>query len=390
MSQSPIHATFNYPCHYRLGAGRAQEIAMLCHDRGIARPLVVTDAGVQGLAWFGPLVQQLMDAGLLPFVFSAVRPNPLAMDVENGLGAYRGHNADGFILVGGGSPLDVGKCIALLAHNPGTLFDYEDIGDNYKRADGKKIPPMIAVPTTAGTGSEVGRASVIINERSEKKIIFHPQMQPPVVVADPLLTQALPAHLTAFTGIDAYVHCFEAYCATGYHPMADGIALEGMRLIAEFLPRAVVNGSDIEARTNMLLASSMGATAFQKGLGVVHAISHALGGKLNVHHGLANAILLPYCMAFNRDAIEQRCARVASHIGIKPNYEALFEWTLRFREEVGIPHTLAAVDGMKEDTPEMLAPLAKIDPALGGNPKDASEADLAQIMRNALYGKLPG
>jgi hypothetical protein len=285
--------------------------------------------------------------------------------------------------------MDVAKCIALMVENPGGVFDYEDVGDNWKRADGSKIPPMIAVPTTAGTGSEVGRASVIINDRNEKKIIFHPRMQPPDVIADPELTVGLPAHLTAATGMDAFVHCFEAWCAAGYHPMADGIALEGMRWISTFLPRAYKDGSDIEARTHMLMASSMGATAFQKGLGVVHAISHALGGKLNLHHGLANAILLPYCMEFNRPAIEERCSILARHLGLaSPSFDGLMEWVLRRREKLGIPHSLAQVQGMTEERARQWAPLALSDPALSGNPRPALEDDLAQIMTRALHGRL--
>lgn len=388
MTTAP-RANFNYPCHYRLGAGRAAELADLCKERGITRPLVVTDPGVRALPWFPPIIDSLMAAGLHVMIFSDVRPNPLGTDVEAGLVAYRDHDANGVVLIGGGSALDAGKCVALLAHNPGSVFDYEDVGDNYKRADASKIPPMIALPTTAGTGSEVGRASLVINERQEKKVIFHPKMQPADVISDPELTVGLPPHLTAFTGLDAYVHCFEAFCVPAYHPMADGIALEGMRLVAEYLPRAVEDGTDLEARTNMLLASSMGATAFQKGLGAVHAISHALGGKLDVHHGLANAIVLPYVMMLNRKDIEGRCAIVARHIGVDvASFDGLMEWTLRMRQSLGVPHTLADVDQMDETMAEHLAPLAFVDPSLGGNPTPTRPEDLAATMKHALSGKL--
>jgi len=384
-----ISANFNYPVRYRLGAGRAIELGDLCRERGLLRPLVVTDPGVARLGWFHAIIEQLAHVGLEPVVFSAVRPNPLASDVDAGVVLYRESHRQGVVLLGGGSAMDVGKCIALLAHNSGTVFDYEDIGDNYKRADESKIVPMIALPTTAGTGSEVGRASVIINERNEKKIIFHPKMQPADVIADPELTVGLSSALTAYTGLDAYVHCFEAFCAQGYHPMADGIALEGMRLIKDYLPRAVAYGADIQARTHMILASSMGATAFQKGLGVVHAIAHAVGGKLNGHHGLLNAILLPYCMAFNRPVIEERCTIVARHLGLSdPSFETLLNWTLAMRTDLGVPHTLEAISGMSNKKAQELAPLAHGDAALGGNPKPATVEDLEQIMKSALAGRL--
>lgn len=383
-----LHANFNYPCQYRLGQGRASELSSLCFERGIRRPLIVTDAGVSTLAWFAPLITALQDDGLECRVFSDLRPNPLGRDVDAGVLSYKEGQCDGVVLLGGGSAMDVGKCVALMVGNRGSVFDYEDVGDNWTRIDPEQIPPMIALPTTAGTGSEVGRASVIIDDKSEKKIIFHPKMQPADVIADPELTRGLPAPLTAYTGVDAFVHCFEAWCASGYHPMADGIALEGMRLIAEFLPRAVKDGDDIEARTHMILASSMGATAFQKGLGVVHAISHALGGKLNVHHGLANAILLPYCMVFNRPAIEARCEILARHLGLEPTFESLLAWCLAMRESLGIPHSLKEVQGMSTQKAAELAPIALKDAALAGNPRSATEAELCQIMVDAFEGRI--
>jgi len=384
-----ISVNFNYPVRYRLGAGRARELPDLCKERGLNHPLVVTDPQVAALPWFSGLIQLLRQAGLDPVVFQDVHPNPVASDVEAGIALYRASGCRGVVLIGGGSALDAGKCVALLVDNEGSLFDYEDVGDNYKRADPSKIVPMIALPTTAGTGSEVGRASLIINDLHEKKVIFHPQMQPPDVIADPELTVGLPASLTAYTGIDAYVHCFEAYCATGYHPMADGIALEGMRLVKEYLPRAVAYGADIQARTHMILASSMGATAFQKGLGVVHAIAHAIGGKLGGHHGLLNAILLPYCMVFNRSAIEERCVSVARHLGLKTaSFDALLDWTLALRTDLGVPHTLEAIAGMNQQKALELAPLAHADAALAGNPKPATVTELAEIMKAALAGRL--
>ncbi len=388
MSQS-INCNFNYPASYRLGAGRAAELPELCKERGLSKPLVVGDPHLSSLSWFVKIVRSLEDAGLCPVVFSDVHPNPVGADVEAGVALYRKHGCHGVVLLGGGSAMDAGKCVALLAHNGGSVFDYEDVGDNFKKADPSKIAPMIALPTTAGTGSEVGRASVIINEEKEKKIIFHPKMQPQDVIADPELTVGLPAPLTAYTGMDAYVHCFEAFCAQGYHPMADGIALEGMRLIKDYLPRAVSHGDDIAARTHMILASSMGATAFQKGLGVVHAIAHALGGNLGGHHGLLNSILLPYCMVFNRDAITERCTIIARHLCLEsPSFETLLEWTLKMRTDLGIPHTLEAIAGMSEQKATELGSIARADAALGGNPKPAAVEELVEIIKSALAGRL--
>jgi hypothetical protein len=380
---------FNYPVSVRLGAGKRRELPGLCMGVGMRRPLIVTDAGVRGLRWFEPLRKLLEDEGLGTSVFFDVKSNPIEADVLGGVAAYRLHEADGVILLGGGSAIDVGKCVALMVEHPGSVFDYEDVGDNWLKVDGEKIPPMIALPTTAGTGSEVGRASVIADAHGQKKIIFHPKMQPPIVIADPELTLDLPPLLTAATGLDAFVHCFEAWCAKGYHPMADGIALEGMRLVHEHLPRAYAHPADVEARTHMLLASTMGATAFQKGLGVVHAISHALGGKLDVHHGLANAILLPYCMVFNRLVIEERCERLAHYLRLEdPGFDSFLSWILEFREQLSVPHTLAGIKGMNEQAATDLAPLAKIDAALSGNPREASVSDLERIMRAALVGDL--
>lgn len=389
MSASKLFGNFNYPSRYHLGCGRIRELPTLCQERAVRRPLVVTDPGIVGLSWFAPILRNLEDHGLRAAVHSGVQSNPVQSDVDSGVETYRSGGCDGVILLGGGAALDVGKCIALLADNPGTVFDYEDVGTNYEKADGGRIPPMIAVPTTSGTGSEVGRASVIVNPEHEKKIIFHPQMQPPVVLADPELTFELPPHLTAFTGMDAFIHCFEAFCARGYHPMADGIALEGMRLIANNLPRAFEQGDDAEARTHMMMASSMGATAFQKGLGIVHAISHALGGRFDVHHGKANAMLLPYCMVYNRPEIEGPCTTIARHLGFeRPSFEALLSWVLGMRKRLGVPETLEAVPGLDRNAFSALCPVALADPSLTGNPRPAESEDIATILENALTGQI--
>ena len=383
-------ANFNYPTGYRIGAGRVSELAAACKELGMSRPLVVTDPGVAKLPWFESIVQPLERAGLGRAVFSAVQPNPTGSDVAAGVEVFVAGEHDGIVLLGGGSAMDVGKSIALVARNPGDVFDYEDVGDNWTRADPAAIPPMIAVPTTAGTGSEVGRAGVIVDERDHgKKIIFHPKMQPGLVIADPELTVGLPAWLTAATGMDALAHSFEAFCAPGYHPMADGIALEGMRLVATWLPRAFADGSDLEARTHMMMAASMGATAFQKGLGLVHALSHPLGGATGLHHGTANAIFLPYVMVFNRDVIERRMERLARFLELpQAGFDGVMAWMLELRASLAMPHTLEAAQGFDEAMAARLAPMAVADPSMGTNPKPADAAQCESVFLDALRGQL--
>jgi len=383
---------FNYPSAYRIGAGRISELADACASVGVARPLIVTDAGLTSLPWFAGLTAGLTGAGLDVEIFRDVHANPGAADIEAGLAVYRQTKRDGIVLVGGGSPMDVGKCIALLADNPGTVFDYEDIGDNWTRANPDTIPPMVAVPTTAGTGSEVGRAAIVVDARDHaKKIIFHPKMQPAVVVADPELTVGLPAFVTAATGMDALAHCFEAFCAPGYHPMADGIALEGMRLVKDNLLKVFADGSDLEARTHMMMAASMGATAFQKGLGMVHSLSHPLGGATGIHHGLANAIFLPYVMVYNRVVIEAKMDRLARFLELpEPGFDGVMAWMLSLRSLLELPHTLAEADvGFDEGMAATLAPLAALDPSQASNPRPATEAQLRDVFLDAFRGTLP-
>ncbi|MFP6654006.1 MAG: iron-containing alcohol dehydrogenase, partial [Myxococcota bacterium] len=326
--------------------------------------------------------------GLAPRIFSAIEANPTTLHIEAGVDAALKHRADGCLLIGGGSAMDAGKCIALLAQNPGDILDYEDVGENWKRADSAKILPTIAVPTTAGTGSEVGRAAVIVDpSEHNKKIIFHPNMQPDLVIADPRLTLGLPAGLTAATGMDALAHCFEAYCAPGYHPMADGIALEGMRLISQNLLRAFQNGSDEEARTQLLMAASMGATAFQKGLGLIHALSHPVGGMTGLHHGTANAIFHPYVMVHNRPVIEERMPRMAQSLGLsRHRFEDVLDWTLDLRSQLALPATLEGI--VDEKMIAKLVPMAAADPSLATNPKPCSHEEIERVLRKSLSGDL--
>ncbi len=387
-----IIGNFNYPTAYRIGRGRIRELPEACRAFGIKRPLIVTDPGIVSLPWFAEIERSLTrPADLAAKTFSKVQPNPTGDDVAAGVAAYRSHVADGIVLVGGGSAIDVGKCIALMVGNKGSVFDYEDVGDNWLRVDPSKMPPKIAVPTTAGTGSEVGRASVIVDEKHVKKIIFHPRMQPELVIADPALTLGLPAKLTAATGMDAFAHCFEAFCAPFYHPMADGIALEGMRLIKDNLLTAVFEPKDIVARTHMLMASAMGATAFQKGLGLVHALSHPLGGATNIHHGTANAIFLPYVMVFNREAIASKMDMLARVLEIpvaSNGFDAVLGWLIELRKRLDLPHTLQNVEGFTEAMAARLAPLAVADPSMGGNPIQADERDCERVFLKALVGDL--
>ncbi|MCX4247059.1 iron-containing alcohol dehydrogenase [Paraliomyxa miuraensis] len=396
MSTAPTAPTaprgnFNYPTAYRIGAGRRVELAAACKEVCIRMPLVVTDPGVARLPWFSEIVDSLREAGLPAAVFSDVPANPDGACVEAGVAVYRSGDHDGVVVIGGGSAMDAGKCVALMAGNKGTVFDYEDVGDNWKRADPAEIAPIVAMPTTSGTGSEVGRASVIVDARDHnKKIIFHPKMQPSLVLADPELTVGLPPFVTAATGMDALAHCFEAWCAPGYHPMADGIALEGMWYIRHHLPRVFADGSDIVSRTHMMMAASMGATAFQKGLGMVHSLSHPLGGATGIHHGLANAIFLPYVMEFNREVIEDKMDSLSRVIDLpRRGFDGVMEWMLGLRKQLGLAHTLAEADiGFDEAMARRLAPLAAADPSQGTNPKEATVEQLEGVFLKAWRGEL--
>jgi len=381
----PLKANWNYPTTVWAGPGRIAELPAACQRLGIARPLLVTDEGLRA----APMV--LRARALVPGtgLFADVRGNPVAANIETGLAAYRKGGHDGVVAFGGGSALDAGKVIAFMSGQRRPLWDFEDVGDWWTRADPRGIAPVIAVPTTAGTGSEVGRAGVVINEAThQKKIIFHPQMMPGVVISDPELTVGLPPQITAATGIDAFVHCFEAFCAPGFHPLADGIALEGMRLIQRYLPRACDDGTDLEARSRMLAAASMGATAFQKGLGAVHAIAHPVGAHFNTHHGLTNAVLLPYVLVHNRPAIEAQLPVIARTLNLSGEpYAAVFDWVLDFRKRLAIPHTLAAI-GVALTNPDVIGHEASLDPSAGGNPRPTDAAAYARIFRSAVKGDL--
>ncbi len=384
-----LKGNWNYPTVVRFGAGRINELADACHQLGIKRPLLVTDPGLAALPMVRDAVARNEVAGVPTAVFSDVKPNPLAHNVEDGLKRYREGTHDGVIAFGGGSALDAGKVIAFMIAQTRPMWDFEDIGDNWKAANSAGIAAIIAVPTTAGTGSEVGRAAVIMNEADHsKKILFHPKMLPSIVISDPELTLGLPPHITAATGMDALAHCLEAYCVPSYHPMAEGIAVEGMRLIKESLPVAVHDGKDIAARSNMMAAASMGAAAFQKGLGAIHALSHPVGSLYDTHHGLTNGVVMPYVLEFNRAAIDAKLARLAAWLGLpEASFDAVLQWVLDLRSEIGIPHTLKDL-GVDNQRIDELARMAAVDPTAGGNPIPIGVAELKTMFVAAIEGRM--
>ena len=386
---SRLSGNWNYPTAIRFGVGRIRELPDACRALGMARPLLVTDPGLAAL----PMVKDAADAcradGLACEIFSEVRGNPVEANVAAGVDAYRRGEHDGIIAFGGGSALDAGKAVALMVGQDRPLFDFEDREDWWTRVNADAMAPVVAVPTTSGTGSEVGRASVITDETDHrKKIIFHPKMLPAIVIDDPALTVGLPAHITAAVGMDALSHNLEAFCSPVYHPMAQGIALEGMRLIREWLPVACAEGDNLMARAQMQAASTMGATAFQKGLGAMHAMSHPCGAVLDTHHGLTNAVVMPYVLVFNRSAIEEKLTELARYLGIeKPGFDGVLQWILDLRRAIGIPHTLKEI-GVTEDHVAQLAPMAEADPSAGTNPLKLNAENLSGLFLNSINGVL--
>jgi len=384
-----MNANWNYPTAMRVGPGRLSELPDVCQEASISAPLLVTDPGLATLPMVENSIISCRDAGLRCELFSNIKPNPTGQNVEDGVQAYLEGQHDGVIAFGGGSGIDAAKSVALMAHQSVSIWELEDVGDNWTRADGELIAPIVALPTTAGTGAEVGRAAVILDESSEtKKIIFHPKMLPQIVILDPELTVGLPAALTAATGMDAFSHSLEAWSSPLFHPMAEGIAAEGIRLVREFLPRAVREGADIEARTQMLVSSSMGATSFQRGLGAIHALAHPLGALYNAHHGTLNAVLMPYVLQANRLAIEERITRLARAIGIaNPGFDTFLDWILQLRETLQIAPDLAAL-GIDDSEAARIGEMAKADPSSGTNPLPFSASEYQALFLRALNGNL--
>jgi alcohol dehydrogenase class IV len=379
-------ANWSYPTAVRFGPGRIKELADACRAAGITRPLLVTDAGLAKLPITTQAFGLLKEAGLPVALFSDVQSNPVESNVEAGLAVFRSGGHDGVVAFGGGSGLDTGKVIAFMAGQTRPLWDFEDVGDWWTRADPDKIAPVVAVPTTAGTGSEVGRAGVVTQEATHtKKVIFHPKMMPRVVICDPELTVGMPPSITMGTGMDALAHCLEAYCAPSYHPIAEGIAVEGMRLIFVNLPKAVANGNDVDARAHMMSAAAMGAAAFQKGLGAIHALSHPVGALYNTHHGTTNGTFMPYVLVFNRPAIEAKIERLAGYLGIAGGFDGFLAAVLDLRKKIGVPHDLAGlgVDGSRVDT---IVEMSLEDPTAGGNPVPLTKEGSRKIFDAALKG----
>lgn len=384
---STVKANWNYPTSIKAGAGRIQELPALCHELAITAPLVVTDPGLAALPLIANIVQMLEAKHLRAEIFADIKGNPNLQNVIDGVDFCHEGGFDGVIAIGGGSALDAAKTIALMAGQSRPLWDFEDIGDNYLRVNVDGMLPVIAIPTTAGTGSEVGRAAVITDPATKtKKLIFHPKMLPERVILDPTLTVGLPAFLTAATGMDALSHSLEAFCAPGFHPMADGIAVEGMRLVNKHLITAVNEPDNLEARMAMLCASSMGATAFQKGLGAMHALAHPLGAQYDAHHGLLNAILMPYVLRQNRDAIDHKLSYLARALDL-PHYNAnaFIDWVLSLRESIGIPHTLKAIN-IDETVLNTIGKDACADPSAGTNPIPLTVEEYQDITYRALIG----
>ena len=382
-------SNWNYPTTVWVGENRINDLTQACINLKINKPLLVTDKDLVNLTMIKNVTSEIKKNFNELNIFSNFLGNPVGENVEEGVDEFKKNNCDGVIAIGGGSALDVGKAIAFMSGQTRPIWDFEDIGDYWKRADEKKIAPIIAVPTTAGTGSETGRASVIINKAlGVKKIIFHPKFLPSIVILDPVLTVDLSPRLTAATGMDALAHNIEAFCATGFHPMADGIALEGMRLIKNSLSLAVRDGHNIKARSEMLAAASMGSTAFQKGLGAIHSLSHPVNAQFNVHHGLSNAIFMPYVLTFNKKEISNKIVSICDYLGLEKSFDSFIEWIMNFREEFNIPHKISDVIDKEKMDLDKLSEMAFNDPSTGGNPKKLTKNDMKIMYQHSISGEL--
>jgi alcohol dehydrogenase class IV len=384
-----ITGAWNFPTRVVAGPGRIAELPDACRAHGIIKPLLVTDAGLAGSEMIADIVRRVREAGIPISIFSDVKGNPVGSNLTAGVAAFKRRGHDGVVAVGGGSALDVGKCVAFMVAQSRPVWDFEDVDDWWTRANTEGIAPIIAVPTTAGTGSEVGRAGVITREDThEKKIIFHPLMMPKLAIEDPELAVGLPPFLTMATGMDALAHCFEAYCVKAFHPLADGVALEGIKIVNTYLPRAVADGRDLEARAHMFAAASMGATAFQKGLGAIHSVSHPVGARYDTHHGLTNGVMFPYVMVCNREAIADKVPHIARALDLPDrDFEAVLAWILALRKKLGVPHTLGEL-GVKEADAKTIAKDAVKDPTAAANPRQLTEAEFEQLTLAAIRGDL--
>ena len=384
-----MKTNWNYPTSMWVGEDRIKDLPEACKNLKILSPLFVTDKDLINLEMTKTIISEVKKKFSNLAIFSNFSGNPIGENVEEGVLEFKKNKCDGVIAFGGGSGLDVGKAIAFMSAQSRPIWDFEDIGDNWKRANEKNIAPIIAVPTTAGTGSETGRASAIINKKTGvKKIIFHPKFLPSVVILDPVLTVNLSPRLTAATGMDALAHNLEAFCAPGFHPMADGIAIEGMKLIKKSLIKAVNDGKDLEARADLLAAASMGSTSFQKGLGAIHSLSHPINAQFNVHHGLSNAIFMPYVLTFNKTLIEGRIISICDYLNLEKNFQSFLNWVLDLRKELNIPHKLSEIIDVKKINLDQLSKMALEDPSTGTNPKKLTIDDMKILYEHSISGKL--
>ncbi len=384
-----MKSNWNYPTTVWVGNNRITEINSACKSLKIKKPLFVTDKDLAGLDFVKNIIKIIEKEFKNLNIFSNFSGNPNGDDVDKGVKEFKKNNCDGVIAFGGGSGLDVGKAIAFMSGQTRPIWDFEDIGDYWKRANNDNIAPIIAVPTTAGTGSETGRASAIINnETGVKKIIFHPKFLPSIVILDPVLTLDLSPRLTAATGMDALAHNLEAFCAPGFHPMADGIAIEGIRLIKKSLMTAVKDGKNLEARSDMLAAASMGSTAFQKGLGAIHSLSHPVNAQFNLHHGLSNAIFMPYVLTYNKKFIEKRIVSICDFLGLKKDFKCFLDWILELRKDLNIPHALSEVISEDKFDLEMLSKMALEDPSTATNPRLLNLEDMKKLYDHSMKGNL--
>ena len=380
---------WNYPTSIWVGENRVKDLSEACKNLSISKPLFVTDKDLVNLEMVKDIISELRQNYNNISIFSNFSGNPIGENVEEGVEVFNKKKCDGVIAFGGGSGLDVGKAIAFMSGQTRPIWDFEDIGDYWKRADEKNIAPIIAVPTTAGTGSETGRASAIINKKTGvKKIIFHPKFLPSIVILDPCLTINLSPRLTAATGMDALAHNLEAFCSPGFHPMADGIAIEGMKLIKKSLLQAVSNGNDLNARADLLAAASMGSTAFQKGLGAIHSLSHPVNAQFNVHHGLSNAIFMPYVLTFNKDKIEKRIVSICDYLNLDKSFDSFLNWILQLRKELKIPHKLSEVIEVDNINLDQLSKMAIEDPSTATNPKKMTVDDMKILYTHSISGEL--
>ena len=384
-----MKTNWNYPTSMWVGEDRIKDLPEACKNLKILSPLFVTDKDLINLEMTKTIISEIKKKFSNLAIFSNFSGNPIGENVEEGVLEFKKNKCDGVIAFGGGSGLDVGKAIAFMSAQSRPLWDFEDIGDYWKRANEKNIAPIIAVPTTAGTGSETGRASAIINKKTGvKKIIFHPKFLPSVVILDPVLTVNLSPRLTAATGMDALAHNLEAFCAPGFHPMADGIAIEGMKLIKKSLIKAVNDGKDLEARADLLAAASMGSTSFQKGLGAIHSLSHPINAQFNVHHGLSNAIFMPYVLTFNKTLIEGRIISICDYLNLEKNFQSFLNWVLDLRKELNISHKLSEIIDVKKINLDQLSKMALEDPSTGTNPKKLTIDDMKILYEHSISGKL--